>query len=224
MLVAGQASTGQAQIYSWHDSNGTLVLSDRPLSPDAVTFPVASSTSSIRTTKQPIAHLAKQYDRIIEQHAVREHVRSDLVRAVIQTESGFNPRAQSPKGAMGLMQIMPATATSLGVTDVFDPAENIRGGVTYLSQLLTRYRGDEVLALAAYNAGPEAVERYGNQVPPYPETQEYVVRVKTATKLASGASRSVIYKIVETVAGREIARYTNVKPQSGVFEVVRLDR
>ena len=97
---------------------------------------------------------AGRYDALIRRHASNYGVRADLVRAVIQVESGFNPRARSPKGAVGLMQLMPTTAAALGVADRYDPAENIRGGVACLGRLLRQYEGNEELALAAYNAGP----------------------------------------------------------------------
>ena len=102
----------------------------------------------------------------------------DLVRAVIQVESAFNPRAVSPKGAMGLMQLMPAHGRRNSASAIpFDPAENIRGGVRYLKRLLTRYDQKVELALAAYNAGPGAVDQYGQQVPPYRETRDYVKKI-----------------------------------------------
>jgi soluble lytic murein transglycosylase-like protein len=113
------------------------------------------------------------YDPIIESH--REHLDPDLVRAVIRAESNWSPRAVSRAGAMGLMQLMPGTARSLGVSRPFDPAENIRGGVMYLRAQLERF-GRLDLALAAYNAGPEAVEKYGG-IPPYRETRDYVRRI-----------------------------------------------
>jgi len=100
-----------------------------------------------------------------------------LVRAVIHAESNFNARARSQKGAMGLMQLMPGTARMLGVADAGDPALNIRGGVQYLAGLLARFKNDVTLATAAYNAGPEAVQKYAG-VPPYAETQVYVQRVR----------------------------------------------
>ena len=113
---------------------------------------------------------------LIERHALDRGLDPRLVRAVVQVESGYNPAAVSNKGAMGLMQLMPATALDLDVTSPFEPAENLRGGTEYLSGLLERFGGDITLALAAYNAGPGAVARYGG-VPPYPETVAYVENV-----------------------------------------------
>ncbi|MDW8479296.1 MAG: lytic transglycosylase domain-containing protein [Xanthomonadales bacterium] len=112
----------------------------------------------------------------IAEAAQRHGVDEALVRAVMHAESNFRPGARSHKGAQGLMQLMPATAEALGVRDPFDPRENIEGGVAYLKQMLERFGGDERLAVAAYNAGPEAVERHGG-VPPFAETRVYVERV-----------------------------------------------
>ncbi len=113
---------------------------------------------------------------LIERTAGEEGVDPALVAAMITQESGGNPEAVSPAGARGLMQLMPATARMLGVADTFDPQQNVSGGVRYISQLLERFGGDEKLALAAYNAGPGTVDRYGG-VPPYRETTDYVKRV-----------------------------------------------
>lgn len=114
-------------------------------------------------------------DQVLEASKVTG-IDPDFLNSVIRHESGFNPRAVSPKGARGLMQLMPGTAAQLGVQDSFDPAQNILGGTTYLKQLLDLYKGDAQKALAAYNAGPHRVEQYKG-VPPYTETRAYVARI-----------------------------------------------
>jgi soluble lytic murein transglycosylase len=120
----------------------------------------------------PAADLAP----LIARHSSLQNLDPKLVRALIQIESGYNDRALSNKGAMGLMQLVPDTANDLAVRNPYDPEENVRGGTTYLRRLLDRFSGSLELALAAYNAGPGAVERHGG-VPPYPETRDYVRRI-----------------------------------------------
>jgi soluble lytic murein transglycosylase-like protein len=140
-------------------------------SPSAVAAP-ASGTDTVSTLPGPIS----PYDGIISKAAARHGVDPRLVRAVICQESGGNRTAVSPAGAMGLMQLMPQTAKDLGVNDPFDAAQNIEGGTQLLGSLIHRYGGRVDLALAAYNAGPGAVDRYGG-IPPYAETHAYVDRI-----------------------------------------------
>jgi soluble lytic murein transglycosylase-like protein len=227
-------SQADAQIYAWRDSSGNLVLSDRRLDAGAVTYAVPDAPA-FRSTRPAASSAAQErFEPLVQEHAVRYSLRPDLVRAVIQVESGFNPRATSPKGAMGLMQLMPATARELGVQNPYDPAENIRGGTAYLRQLLDRYDGNEELALAAYNAGSGAVDRYDRQVPPYQETKDYVRKVGSAAEvtLPSGPvaevtrpsgpvpAKRVIYKTIEIIDGEPVVRYSTERPASGSYQAV----
>ncbi len=218
-LVAALPTPARAQIYAWQDSSGHWVLSDKPKDPSARTYSVgtrasgavaaAPTTGEFRTTKAVTASSRQtQFDSIIEQNAAAHGVSPHLVRAVIQQESAFNPRARSHKGAMGLMQLMPATAAELGVEDPYDPYENIRGGVAYLKGLLVKFEQNVELALAAYNAGPKAVEKYG-AIPPYRETRDYVSRITTAVGAAPKPKR--IYRTYEIVNGREVPKYSTIE-------------
>ena len=214
------ASPAEAQIYAWRDANGTLVLSDRRLDESAQTYAVPEA-ASIRSTRPPVSNaIRERYEPLIREHARRHALRPDLVRAVIQVESGFNAWARSPKGAMGLMQLMPATAREFGIYDPYDPAENIRGGTRYLRHLIDRYEGNEELALAAYNAGMGAVDRHGRAVPPYRETRAYVKKVGSASAVERTAKKNKIYKWVEIVDGRPVARYSTTPPPGVSYELV----
>ena len=126
------------------------------------------------------------YDGLIDSSAARNGIDPALLRGLIRQESNFDPNAGSPAGAQGLTQLMPATAAALGVTDPRDPAQSIEGGARYLRQQLDQFGGDVPRALAAYNAGPGAVQRFGG-VPPYPETQSYVRNVLAYAGAASAA-------------------------------------
>jgi soluble lytic murein transglycosylase-like protein len=218
-------SQADAQIYAWRDPRGNLVLSDRKLNAGAATYAIPGTTIRSTTPLAPRT-VRERFEPFVMAHAARHNVRPALVRAVIQVESGFNPRARSPKGAMGLMQLMPATALALGVQRPYDPDDNIRGGTAYLRQLLDRYQGNEELALAAYNAGSGAVEKYGRVVPPYRETRDYVRRVGSAAGVQraslriSASTKRVLYKTVDLVDGRPVPRYSSERPASGEFVII----
>lgn len=216
-------ASASAQIYSWRDANGHLVLGNMPRSGAGQivqSYPVPKS-DVIRTTSQAASDRARMYDGLITEHARLNGVRPDLVRAVVQVESAYNPYARSPKGATGLMQLMPATAQQFGVKNAFNPEENVRAGVAYLRDLLNRYRNNEELALAAYNAGPNAVDKYGENVPPYAETQNYVSRISGITaRPIERRDTNRIYKVTEIVNGRQVVRYTDKRPATGLYTVV----
>jgi hypothetical protein len=129
------------------------------------------------------------FEKVIRTAAEKYGMDADLIHCVIAVESNFDPKAISPKNARGLMQLLPQTAAQFGVKDIFDPGENVNAGTHYLHDLLTKYRNNLTLALAAYNAGPERVDQYGRRVPPYLETMKYVQRIaKNYAKLkADGA-------------------------------------
>ncbi len=160
--------TAWADIYRYVDKNGvwhfTNIKTDRRY------------TIFIRSARKTPAEYIKEYGSIINQASKRFGIDAHFIRAIIKAESAFDHKATSSKGAQGLMQLMPGTADDMAVEDLFDPEENIFGGTRYFSLLLKRFKNDKILALAAYNAGPEAVESYKG-VPPFPETKAFVKRV-----------------------------------------------
>jgi soluble lytic murein transglycosylase-like protein len=173
--------------------------------------PIANSASlSTATAMVGRPSSAKNLNEVVNSVSSQYHLDPDLVTSVIRAESGFNAHAVSPKGARGLMQLMPKTATQLGVPNAFDPQANVQGGTRYLRELLERYNFDLVKALAAYNAGPQRVEQYRG-VPPYYETRAYVARIvrdfnrKKAEqdKLAKAASSLKPASSVKTQATRQ---------------------
>ena len=144
--------------------------------------------------------------------AQRYGVPDRLVAAVIRAESGFNPRAVSSKGAQGLMQLMPGTASVLGVRNSFDPRQNIDGGVRHLRGLLDRFSHNLALAIAAYNAGEKAVTTYGG-IPPYPETQDYVSKVLRFYGAPVQGGDTPPTRIYQTIAKDGTVTYTNIPPR-----------
>jgi soluble lytic murein transglycosylase-like protein len=202
-----------AQIYTIHDASGRTVLSNiHPAADAKIASYTVPKAQGIRATRPAVAERARTYDTLIVEHSRTQGVRADLVRAVMQVESGFNPLARSPKGAMGLMQLMPSTARQYGVKNAFNPAENVRAGVAYLRELLDRYQDNEELALAAYNAGPGAVDKHGQTVPPYRETQSYVAQInKMAGRPAATRDKTIFKGTDLTADGRAIPSYSNLK-------------
>jgi soluble lytic murein transglycosylase-like protein len=160
-----------ADVYVHKDKDGVLTFTNVPNH--------SGFRRVIRESMSPLpgqAYTSRSFDDFIISASTRHSIDADLIRAVIKTESDFNSNARSSKGAMGLMQLMPDTARQHNVVDAYDPLANIEGGVRHLRLLLSRYRGNLELSLAAYNAGINAVERYGG-IPPYAETRQYVQRV-----------------------------------------------
>jgi soluble lytic murein transglycosylase len=219
IILTVSASPGGAAVYVSMGPDGTAVYTDAPTRPDFQPLPAFGLPPSVDIMRGQYADLI---DRIAAQHAVDPR----LVRAIIRVESNFEPLAISRKGAQGLMQLMPATAGRFAVGNPFDPAENIRGGVQYLRTLLDMFPGKLTLALAAYNAGENAVLKHRG-IPPYRETQDYVARVLKQldrpgpdTLTASAASRpesgpsapapqAAVYR---TVDADGTPRYSNVAP------------
>lgn len=140
--------------------------------------------------------LKAQYDDIVQEMASRYKIPAKLIHSIIRAESAYDSRAVSHKGAMGLMQLMPETAKAYGVRDAFDPVQNIQGGVKYLRDLIKLYDADTKLVLAAYNAGQEAVKKYGG-VPPYLETRNYIKRIQSSYRKTRIANGTKIYKYVD---------------------------
>ena len=180
LLVSGDAL---AEVYKYRDARGHILLTDKPMRGMTLMQRYRISTGRrVGGTRagSTLAQMRQRRDKLaplIDGAAVAARLRPALVHAVVRAESAYRSDAVSSKGAVGLMQLMPATAQRYGVSDRTDPAQNLRGGSAYLRDLLVMFENDLQLALAAYNAGENAVIRYGRQIPPYPETQNYVRKV-----------------------------------------------
>lgn len=182
-------------VYKYKDKNGRTVFSDIPRSTSYTKIevnPKGWSDPSKSLGLPIIKTRMKKYDHLVEMACGEYDLPVSLVNAVIAAESAFVPKAVSSAGAMGLMQLMPATARRFGVKDAFVPEDNIRGGVKYLNFLMDKFNGNLNLVLAAYNAGEGAVQKYGNAIPPYPETQNYVRKVKRFNHLLNTTSKPLL--------------------------------
>ncbi|WP_173065541.1 lytic transglycosylase domain-containing protein [Sulfurimicrobium lacus] len=183
LLGCGLVRLAAAGVYAYTAEDGSVSLSNVPadnryrvLIPDQKDNAQASSPNAEQKVLSALAGKAR-YDRIVDDAARTYGLEGALLHAVISVESHYNPKAVSRKGASGLMQLMPATARRYGVADSFDPVQNIEGGARYLRDLLKMFNSDLSLALAAYNAGENAVVRSGNRIPPIRETRDYVPKV-----------------------------------------------
>ena len=189
LLALGLSVGGnvQAALFIYQMPGGTRIITDYPLT--GKDYKLVRKSESARGMGAMVSERRVQsvildpstYDRLIKRTAAANRVDVALVKAVMHVESGFNPNAVSPKGASGLMQLMPETAVRYGVEDIFDPVQNVQGGVRYLKDLLAMFKDNHRLAIAAYNAGEHAVLRYKG-IPPYDETQDYVRKVMTFRK------------------------------------------
>lgn len=182
-LCAPAVAWAGGGIYTYVEADGTVVYTNVPPAASkkarrlSGTFHKAPRATDAPAPLVKAKRKASSYDDAIESAATRYKIPAALVRAIMHAESNFDPMALSPKGASGLMQLMPETAAEMYVKDIFAPEQNIEGGTRYLRVLANMYEGDMVKMIAAYNAGPRAVAKYGGKVPPYAETQAYVKKV-----------------------------------------------
>jgi soluble lytic murein transglycosylase-like protein len=213
-VVAG-AAPASAETFRLVGPDGTVHFTNAPSDPRYRRMGIAPTSSGTAEGFFRVPQALKAgstLTEIIRVAAERHGVSEQIVAAVIRVESGFNARAVSPKGARGLMQLMPGTAAILGVRDSFDPASNIDGGVRHLRGLLDRYGNNLSLALAAYNAGEGAVNTYGG-IPPYPETQAYVGRILSLVGGADAPTGNIPASTFRYTEKDGATVYTNIPPR-----------
>lgn len=176
------AQPALAVIYKYQDSRGNYHFTDRPMSGRGYHLiwqsgAYGSPASRSRIDSKALQRNRSRYTPLIDEVADKVRLSRRLLHAVVRVESLYDPKARSKAGALGLMQLMPETAKRYGVGDRLDPKANLNGGARYLRDLLTLFNDDLTLAVAAYNAGENAVIKYGHKIPPFPETQQYVKKV-----------------------------------------------
>ena len=179
IFICGPSVSFAGDIYKYVDENGVLHFTDTPIAGEKMELFIkdrSSTRSSYIKNDYSSYYSSDEFNDIIEEAASANEVSSSLIKAMIKVESNFNPNAVSPRGAKGLMQIMPGTMRDLNIDNPFNPYENVMGGSRYIRALLRRFNNELTLALAAYNAGPGMVEKYKN-IPPFEETIGYVQKV-----------------------------------------------
>jgi hypothetical protein len=201
-------------MYAYVDENGVQHYTNIPPVNNISNFKVTGSERPAAAKEEPKPK-TEQFNPIIEKYAQDYQLPPSLIHSIIAAESDFNPKAVSPKGARGLMQLMPATAARLGVNNSFDPEQNIRGGVQHFRWLMNNFNNDLSLSLAAYNAGENLVQRLG-RVPEIKETREYVQKVKSKYDkkilTVESQAKSQIYKIFQFVDDTGVLHLTNIPP------------
>ncbi len=214
VLLAGAlgVTAVRAEMYKLTEPDGTRHFTNAPTDPRYQKMAVTSGTAAGWLRLPRAESGTGPYVKEIQDASQRYGVPVKLVSAVIRAESGFNPRAVSRKGAQGLMQLMPTTASILGVRNSFDPRENIDGGVRHLRGLMDRFPHNLPLAIAAYNAGERAVVQHRG-IPPYPETQDYVTKVLQFYSGSVDGGTTPATRIYQTVAPDGTVTYTNIPPR-----------
>ncbi|MCK5503736.1 MAG: lytic transglycosylase domain-containing protein [Thermodesulfovibrionia bacterium] len=192
LFISASGAVSYADIYKYTDENGTSYFTNTPQ--DNVYRKTTTVGRKAISRPESKTQSNKYYDQIIESKSLKYNIRPSLINAVITVESDWDPEAISKKGAIGLMQLMPSTAKDMQIENPFDPEENIEGGTRYLRYLLNRFNEDINLALAAYNAGPGLVERFGG-IPSISETKNFVKKVISISKDNDHAKTPRIYKV-----------------------------
>lgn len=219
-----------SELHQFQQNDGSITFTNRPDKYErdrryervAIKYEAIVVPPQYQKLKAPQEYTTDNIAQLIEKYAEAYALDANLVYAVIKAESNFQPNAQSPAGACGLMQLMPGTAAEMGVTEIFDPAQNIAGGSQYLSRMLELFNGDVRLALAGYNAGPENVKKYAG-IPPFEETQNYVNRVLRFHNGFTNGGADSRYAEIKQVRGSgsrtKIAKAAPAAPVSGRYVV-----